>query len=190
MRAVFKFVIFVILFLSANCILAADNYTLDPKHTYVLWHIDHFGFSHPSGKWQAEGNLVLDDSNPQNSKVSATIHTATITTGVPDLDEHLKSPLFFDVTKFPTASFVSDKVMLTGKTTARVHGTLTLHGISKPLTLEVKLNKMGPNPITDKMSVGFTASTMIERSDFGINTLLPGLGDDVRLDIEAEASKQ
>lgn len=166
---------------------APENYTLDPEHTYVLWHINHLGFSTQVGKWYAAGRLVLDKDKPQNDKVNATIQMATLSTGNSELDKHLKEALFFDVTKFPTATFVSTKVTTTGKNTAKVQGTLTLHGVSKPVTLNVKFNKAGINPISNKPSVGFSATAKIKRSDFDINTLLPSLGDEVSLNIEAEA---
>jgi polyisoprenoid-binding protein YceI len=165
---------------------AADTYTLDPQHTYVLWHIKHFGFTTQSGKWYASGTLLLDKNKPQNSKVNVSIQVANIVTGIPELDKHLKGNLFFDADHYPIATFISNKVDVTGKTTANVQGILTVHGITKPVVLNVKLNQAGMSPITDKMTVGFSADTTIKRSDFGINTLLPGLGDDVKLDIEAE----
>ena len=183
------FVILVLLFLPLRLLAAPETYKLDPLHTYVQWRINHFGFSNPSGKWFAEGSLVLDEAKPQNSKVNIVIHTAQIVTGIPELDKHLLSPLFFDVAKFPTATFVSDKVDVTGKQSATVHGILTVHGVSKPVTLDVKLNQIGENPVTNKMAAGFSAVAKINRSDFEINTLLPGLGDEVSLTIEAEASK-
>lgn len=167
---------------------AAQTYKLDSDHSYVLWHISHFGFSNPSGKWLADGTLVLDEAKPQNSTVNVTIHTADVSTGIKELDKHLKGPLFFDVTKYPTATFISDKVTTTGNHTAKVHGILTVRGISKPVTLDVVLNKLGVNPITDKKTAGFSAHTTLNRSDFGINTLLPGLGDEVKIDIESEAN--
>jgi polyisoprenoid-binding protein YceI len=167
---------------------AAQTLTLDPQHTYVLWHIKHFGFSTQTGKWYiSKGTLVLDREKPQNSSVDVTIQVADIVTGLPELDKHLKGQLFFDVQKYPIASFVSNKVDVTGKNTAKVYGTLTLHGIEKPVMLNVTLNKFGKSPITDKTTVGFAATTTLKRSDFGINTLLPGLADDVRIDIAAEA---
>lgn len=178
-----------LLMLSYQTAQAVDTYTLDPNHTYVLWHINHFGFSNPSGKWMANGTLILDEANPQNSKVNVMIKTADIVTGIKELDEHLQSPLFFDTNQYPTATFISDKVDVTGKNTAKVHGILTLHGTSKPITLDVTLNKMGINPITNKQTAGFTASAHLLRSEFNMNTLLPGISDDVNLDIEAEAYK-
>jgi polyisoprenoid-binding protein YceI len=166
---------------------AAETFTLDPNHTYVLWHIKHFGFSTQVGKWYASGTLILDKDKPANSKVNAVIKVADIATGLPELDAHLKGKLFFDTAQYPTATFVSDKVDLVGDKAAKVHGLLTLHGVTKPVILNVTLNQSGVSPITDNPTVGFTATAAIKRSDFGINTLQPGLGDDVTLDIDAEA---
>lgn len=185
-----RFLIISLSFFFAYVVKAADTYTIDTNHSYVLWHINHFDFSHPSGKWMvAEGKLILDKDKPQNSNVNVVIHVGDIITGIPELDKHLKEPLFFDVGKFPQATFVSDKVTLIGKNSADVHGVLTVHGVSKPITLNVKLNKIGVSPITNKETVGFTATTDLKRSDFGMTTLLPGLGDDVQINIEAEAYK-
>ncbi|MFO1259405.1 MAG: YceI family protein [Gammaproteobacteria bacterium] len=177
------------LILISNTAWTAESFTIDPNHTAVLWHIDHFGFSKPSGKWYANGQLVLDESTPQNSKVNITIQVGELVTGIPELDKHLKGKQFFEITRFPTATFVSDKVEVTGKDSANVQGKLDVRGISKPVTLQVKLNKVGENPINNKKTVGFTASTTLKRSDFGMTTLLPGLGDEVQIDIEAEAFK-
>lgn len=168
---------------------AQDIYTLDNTHTYVLWHISHFGYSNPSGKWMASGTLVLDVAKPQNSKVNVTINVADVVTGIPKLDEHLKTDTFFNVAKYPIATFVSDSVEMTGKNTANVHGILTVHGVSNPVTLKVTLNKIGVNSIDNKQTAGFSATAEIKRSDFGMNAYLPGLGNEVKLDIEAEAYK-
>ncbi len=186
----FKLALFFSVCLFVNSSQAAtETYIFDSSHTYVLFHIKHFGFSNPSGKWMAKGQLILDEKKLQNSKVNVTINVAGIVTGNPELDKHLKGADFFDVAKFPTATYVSTSIDRTGKDRAIVHGNLTLHGVTKPITLTVKLNKKGNNPINNKLTLGFTASTTLRRSDFGITTLLPGLGNDVKLDIEAEADK-
>jgi polyisoprenoid-binding protein YceI len=168
---------------------ATETLTLDPQHTYILWHIKHFGFSTQAGKWYASGTLMIDKDRPQNSKVNVTVQVTNIVTGNAELDKHLKGKLFFDVEHFPTATFVSDQVKLIGKKAAKVHGILTLHGVSKPVVLDVKLNETGINPITEKMTAGFSAKTRIKRSDFNITTLLPSVSDEVNIDIEAEAYK-
>lgn len=167
---------------------AAETYKLDASHTAVVWQLNHFGFSNPSGKFMnVDGTLVLDEATPANSKVSVTIPIADINSGVPKLDEHLKTKDFFDVAQFPTATFVSDKVETTGADTAKVTGNLTLHGVTKPVVLDVKLNKVGEN-MMKKKTAGFTASTTIKRSEFGMGTYVPALGDDVKLSIESEAN--
>ncbi|MCB1782512.1 MAG: polyisoprenoid-binding protein [Alphaproteobacteria bacterium] len=166
----------------------AQTYTLDPTHTAITFHIDHFGFSKPSGKFMdVSGQVVLDEENPAASSVSVTIPVADVNTGVAKLDEHLKTADFFDVAQFPTAEFKSTSVELTGESTAKVHGDLTLHGVTKPVTLDVTLNKLAEN-MFKKQTAGFTASTTIKRSDFGITTYLPNLGDEIALNIESEAN--
>lgn len=169
--------------------LQAESVTLslDNKHTYVVWTIKHLGFSTQMGKWFANGQLVLDKDHLNKSSVNVTINVADVITGIPELDQHLKSKAFFDTEKYPTATFVSDKVQVSGKDHAKVHGMLTLHGVSKPVILDVTLNKVGTNPISNKKGVGFTATASIKRSDFGMNTLIPNLGDVVTLQIGAEA---
>lgn len=168
---------------------ASETYTLDPTHTAVTWHINHFGFSTPSGKFMsASGSVVLDEANPSASSVNVTIDVAGgINSGVAKLDEHLKTPDFFDVAKFPSATFISKSVEVTAKDTAKVTGDLTLHGITKPVVLDVKLNQIGQN-MKDLKTAGFSASTTIKRSDFGMSTYVPNLGDEIKIDIESEAN--
>lgn len=164
------------------------TYVLDPTHTYVLWHIDHFGFSKPSGKWMVEGTIGFDKDQLKNSNVSATINTENITTGITRLDDHIKSKDFLDVVQFPKATFVSTSVESSDNQTAKVNGTLTLHGVSKPITLDVIINKVEPSPISQKPTIGFYAFTKLRRSDFGINAYLPGLSDQVDIEIQGEAT--
>ena len=174
--------------MGASVAQAADNYVLDSNHTNIDFRISHFGFSNPSGKFtKAQGTLVLDEANPANSKITVTLSLNDIVTGVEKLDEHLKSKDFFDVAQFPSVNFVSTSVKVTGKDTADVTGNLTLHGVTKPVTLAVHLNKIGTN-MRGLKTAGFGATTMIKRSEFGITTYVPALGDDVTLTIESEAN--
>jgi len=189
MKRNFQRLVASVLFLLSPCIKAVETFTIDPQHSHVLFHINHFGFSNPSGKWMAQGKLEYDKNNLKNSKVDVTIKVAEMITGIEELNKHLKGKLFFEVDKFPTATFVSDKVDAANNQINKISGILTVHGISKPVILNVKLNKIGINPINDQETIGFSANTQLKRSDFGINTALPGLGDDVTLDIEVEAFK-
>lgn len=166
----------------------SGTYNLDASHTHVSWTVEHMGYSHFNGKFaNATGTVTLDEAHPENSKLNVTVNTSDIVTGVPKLDEHLKGDQFFNIAKFPTATFVSDKVEPTGKDTAKVTGTLTLLGVSKPVTLDVKLNKAGEHPMMKKNWVGFDASTTLKRSDWGLSYGIPMVSDEVKLEIEAEA---
>jgi len=181
--------IFCILF-STLTFAEAEIYTIDPKHSEVTWSISHLGFSNTTGKWMVEGSILIDEENPENSKVSVKIPMNLLVTGVTDLDDHLKAPLFFDAKKYPSAAFESEKVTMDGKTKATVEGQLTLRGVSKPVVLKIELNKKGFNPIADKMAVGFSGTANIKRSDFGMKALLPSVPDNVKINIEVEAFKQ
>lgn len=168
---------------------AAESYTLDPNHTNIVWQANHFGFSNPDGKFaSASGTLVLDRENPANSKVEVSIATNGLVTGIARFDEHLKSADFLNVEKFPTATFVSDKVELTGEDTAKVSGLLTLLGVSKPVVLDVKLNRLAENPMSHKMTAGFSATTTIKRSEWGMGYGVPNVSDEVKISIETEAN--
>jgi len=168
---------------------AAETYNFDPMHTYLIWHINHFGFSIQAGKFSMiDGTLVVDEAKPQNSKVTVTIPMDKLSTGIPKLDEHLASGDFFNVEKFPTATFVSNKVVVSGKNTGKVYGILTLLGISKPVTLDVKMLKVGMYPMKNIKSIGFSATTEFKRSEFGMDKYLPALADEVKIDIGVEAN--
>jgi len=167
----------------------SQTYTLDPNHSYVSWKINHFGFSNPSGKWMVNGTLMFNEKDPSHSQITVNIPVGQIVTGLPELDQHLKSALFFDVEKFPTATFVSREIRVTGKDTGDITGTLTVHGISKPIVIHARFNKMGVNPINQQNTVGFSGRATVNRKDFGITTLSPQLGDEVKLRMEIEANQ-
>ena len=170
---------------------AADTYKLEPTHSSVTFQYTHFGFSHPTGKFMnAVGSVNLDKADPSKSSVEVSFDIAGVNTGVPALDNHLKSPDFFDAAKFPTATFKSTKVEVTGKDTAKVTGDLTIHGVTKPVTLNVKLNKLDVHPMMKKEDAGFTATATIKRSDFGVGNYVPAVSDQLDLYIEAETIKQ
>lgn len=171
---------------------AADTYQIDASHTHVGFTISHMGFSETYGVFKnVSGTLTLDQAKPQASKVDVTIDVASIDTANEKRDEHLKSDAFFDVAKYPTMTFKSTKVEVTGKDTATVTGDLTLHGVTKPVGLVVKLNKAGESPMRKGVQVaGFSALGKLKRSDFGIKTYVPMIGDEVTIAISTEADHQ
>lgn len=166
-----------------------ETYQLDPMHTYVLWSTSHVGYSIQTGKFVlVDGTITFDEAKPQNSKLNVIIHTDNIVTGIPKLDKHLRSKDFLNVENYPTATFVSDKIIVTSKNTGKIYGKLTLLGVTKPTILDVKLLKTGIHPITDKKSLGFSATGKIKRSDFGMKYFVPAVGDEITLNIGAEAT--
>ncbi|MDI7776196.1 YceI family protein [Asticcacaulis sp. EMRT-3] len=186
-RSIFAASAFALALASAPA-FAADTYSFDPTHTSVTFQYTHFGYSHPTGKFMdAKGSVTLDETTPANSSVEVSFAIDGVNTGVPALDEHLKSADFFDAAKFPTATFKSTKVEQTGPDTAKVTGDLTIHGVTKSEVLNVKLNKEAVNPMMNKKGVGFTATGTILRSDFGMNKYVPMVSDQIDLYIEAEA---
>ena len=168
---------------------AAETYRLDPNHTNISWSANHFGFSNPSGKFtKAEGVIMVDENNPDQSSVEVTVNTNFISTGIDKFDEHLRSADFFDIGRFSTAKFVSSEVVKTSRNTAKITGNLTILGVTKITSFEAKINKIGMNPVNQRKTIGISATTTVKRSDFNMIYGLPGISDNVKLTIEAEAS--
>ena len=162
----------------------AGRYAVEPGHTQVGFKLLHMGFTYYSGVFSnVSGTLVLDPKTPSESTLAVTIPIGSVATTSPRLDGELKSAAWFDAATFPTATFVSRTVTRTGKDTATVAGVLTLHGVSRPEILAVRFIGAGVNPLDKKYTVGFEATGTIERSDFGVKTYLPLIGDAVTLTI-------
>lgn len=167
---------------------APTRYDLDPHHTQVRFGWTHFGFSHMTGRFdQVQAKFQFDPQAPANSSITVDIPIAGIDTGVPALDEHLKSADFFDAAQYPTATFRSTKVESVGPKTLKVTGDLTLHGVTRPVVLDVTINQVGPYPMGGRPSAGFDASTTLKRSDWGIKAYVPNVSDEITLSISTEA---
>lgn len=181
------------LLLSAPFALAAPTtWAIDNNHSSVDFSIRHL-FSKVPGKFtKFSGTIVYDPANAGASSVKAEIDASTITTANEKRDGHLKSEDFFDVAKYPTLTFESTKVAAAGENKLKVDGNLTMHGITKPATLDVTFLGSGPGP-GDRQVSGFEAATKVNRKDFNIiwnrnldhgGTLL-GEEVEIRLNIEA-----
>jgi polyisoprenoid-binding protein YceI len=182
--------IFTAFFASQSVSAEPVKYQLESNHAFVVWTANHFGFSDQMGKFPGiTGEIIFDEKKMSDSSVNATIDINSLATGSEKFDTHLKSADFFNVKKFPTAKFVSKKVTAVGKNKAKIEGELTLHGVTKPVTLDVKINKKGTSLLTQKETVGFSATSTIKRSEFGMDYATPGVSDEVKLAIEVEANK-
>ena len=175
--------------------VVAGSYTADPAHSLIAWEVNHFGFSDYIGLFgDVAGTLTIDPANLSAASVDVTIPVAKVTTASAGLTEHLlragkdgAKPDFFGPEP-SDARFVSTNVNATGNT-AKIDGNLTLNGITKPVTLNAEFTGAGTNPYNKKVTVGFSATTMIKRSDFGIDTAIPLVSDVVKLEIHTAFEK-
>ena len=169
----------------------AGSYAVEPEHTEVLFGVSHLGFSTYYGRFsQASGTLVFDPATPANSTLAISVPTATVSTASDKLNGILKSVGWFEVARFPAMTFKSTKVTVTGADRGIVVGDLTLHGVTRPLTLEVSFDGAGVDPVAGKYTIGFEATGTLKRTEFGISTFAPYIGDEVRLILSGAFVKQ
>jgi len=163
------------------------DFVLDKNHAKIIFSISHLGFSTYYGLFtDFDVHLKFDPKNPANSTLDVTVQIPSVATFNEKLDAHLKSPAFFNAAQFPTATFKSTKIEVTGPTTGRVTGDFTLLGVTKPLTLNVTFNGGGVHPMNENYVLGLNATATMKRSDFGMKAYREWLGDDVGLIISGE----
>ena len=185
------------LIVAAAALLAASplyavTYTFEPQHTQGVIRWNHLGFANPTAQFNTvEGTLEFDPADPTHSSVAVTIPLTSMSTGVADLNDDFRSSDFFDFAKFPAATFKSSKVER-GATpdSLKVVGNLSLHGITKPVVLDVTINKVGINPRNQVPTVGFEAMATLKRSDFGLGLYVPQVSDEIHIHITAEAAEK
>jgi len=171
----------------------AATYTIDPRHTQIIFGIQHMGLSTFYGRFgHVTGTLVFDPAQAIKSTLNVAIDMTNIQTHVDELDKELSNSVFH-ADKFPTATFVSTGITKTGENAGTVTGNLTIDGVTKPVTLNVTFNggRNSPMPL-QPYRIGFDATTVVKRSDFGLTKMMwSGLvGDDVHLRIECELEKK
>jgi polyisoprenoid-binding protein YceI len=174
----------------------ATTWKIDPAHSQAEFVIRHMGISNVHGRFgNVSGEITLDPKDLSKASVKATVDTTTVDTGVPQRDTHLKSADFFEVSKYPTMTFVSKSVTRNGDGYDIV-GDLTLHGVTKPATLKTDEPSKEQTGMEGKLHRGFSASTTLHRQDFGLvwnGTLKSGdsaIGDDVKVSLDVEAIKE
>jgi polyisoprenoid-binding protein YceI len=192
-----KVVVAIAFTLMAPVLADADTWQIDPMHTAVEFTVRHMMISNVKGTFEkTTGTVTVDGNDPTTAKIDATIDASSINTRVERRDADLKSPDFLDVAKYPTITFKSTKVEAAGTGKWKVTGDLTLHGVTKPVVLDVEGTG---TPIKDPFGntrAGASATTKINRRDFGINyskTLDAGgvmVGDEVSIMIDVEAIKK
>lgn len=168
---------------------AADSYTVDSRHTFPSFEINHLGFSTQRGRFNETGGKIVLDSAAGQGNIDITVNMASISTGLAELEEHLRGQDFFDAKQYPTMRFKADKLSFSGDKLKAADGMLTLHGVSKPVHLTVDHFFCGMNMIRLKYTCGANAVTTIKRSEFGIDKYVPMISDDVKVSIQVEATR-
>mgnify|MGYP003455485968 CR=1 FL=1 len=174
----------------ASIAFAADTYTIDPGHTYPSFEADHNGISILRGKFNKTTGSVTLDRAAKNGSMNIVIDIDSLDFGHDKLNGHAKSADMFDVAKFPTATYVGKSIKFNGDTPASVDGELTVHGVTKPLTLTINKFKCIQNAMLKREVCGADASAEFKRTDFGIDyAIARGFAPEVKLLIQVEAVK-
>lgn len=167
---------------------APEKYEFDRGHTRIFFEVDHLGFSNYRGMFhEYSGSFTFDEKKLEKSKIEVEVDMSSVDMYLDKMNEHLLTPDLLDTAKYPKARFVSTRVERNGESSARVTGDLSMHGVTRPVTLDVKFNKAGENPFSKKFTRGFTASGVIDRAEFGIAYGVPLISKDVYLTIAVEA---
>jgi len=182
----------VLTLIAGSALAAPVTYEVDPAHTYPSFSADHMGgLSVWRGKFDKSSGTIVLDKDKSSGTVDITVDTSSIDFGHEKLNEHVKGPDMFDVTKYPTATFKGKLANFKNGAPTEVQGEFTLHGVTKPLTLKINQFLCKPNPMTKKEVCGADASATFNRKDYGL-----GYGDaygfkmDVQLAIQVEAVRQ
>lgn len=173
--------------------MPAGNYMLDKTHASLIWKVSHAGLTNYAARFtDIDATLTFDPQDPTKSKLIATVNPLSIQTDYPagerDFNKELSTDeKWFNAVAFPKIRFESTRIEKTGEDTGKVYGNLTLLGVTKPLALDVTFNgAFAEQPFSKSPTLGFSATGSLTRSDWGLDTYTPLIGDEVTLQIEAE----
>jgi len=163
-------------------------YQFDTVHSKVIFKVKHLGFSWSYGEFaDFSGSFDFDEADWSQSKVDVTIPVDSLQMGDATWNDHLRAPNYFNLAEHQEIRFTSSKIDKTDDKHGKLHGELTVLGVTKPVVLDLILNQQGAHPFNKKPRVGFSASGTLLRSDFGMAHMVPMIGDDVHVMIEVEA---
>ena len=191
MKRIFAATWTIVILLAGTATAVAADYVIDLTHSHILFMVDHLGFAKMVGLFtNFGGNFSLDPENVAASKLAVTIKTDSLQTQFAPRDKDLKGGDWFNITEFPEIPFVGTEFAKKDEHTGTITGNLTLRGMTKPVRLDVVLNKVGQNPLDKKNSAGLSARGTLKRSDFGMKAFLGPIGDDIDIIIEIEAKQK
>ena len=175
---------------STAALAAPETYTIEANHTLPRFSYSHFGYSTQLSRFDKTSGKIVLDRQAKNGSVEVSIDTTSVNTGSPLFNEHIQGEDFLDTAKYPTASFISNKLKFEGESLVAVDGILTLKGISKPVSLTVTSFQCMPHPMLKKEACGANATTVVKRTDFNMGKYAPNVGDEVTITIPVEAAKE
>lgn len=169
----------------------SGTYTLDKGHASLTWKVGHLGLSNYTARFtEFDSTIEFNAEDPSKSSVTATVNPGSVETDYPgetDFDAKLQGSDWFNVSEYPSITFTSTNVEVTGDNTGVITGNLTFLGVTKPVSLDVTFNgALNPHPFAQKPAIGFSAKGTIDRSEFGFDTYEPNIGGDVEILIEVE----
>jgi polyisoprenoid-binding protein YceI len=166
-----------------------ETYSVDPAHTRPTYEVSHFGYSMQRGRFNKTSGKITLDTAAKKGSADITIETASVDSGLPKLDEHLRSEDFFNAARNPQITFKSSNFTFDGDKVKSATGELTMNGVTRPVTLTATVFQCAPHPMNKRKQCGADLVTTVKRSDFGMKYGLPVLGDDVTLRIPVESVK-
>ena len=168
----------------------SGEYTPDSEHAYITFDYLHQGYSRPVLRWGAwDATLDWNAEDPTASSITVTINASSIDSGVDRFDDHLRGEQFFDVANHPEITFKSTSLTAADDTSGAMTGELTIKGNTKPVTLDVTLNRAAFDARSNLHKMGFSATGVVKRSDFGVDAYTPFVSDEVNLNIQVEFTK-
>jgi polyisoprenoid-binding protein YceI len=179
-----------LLVLTLTSLVSANTYKLDPVHSSIVFSVKHLQVSHVFGRFNdPSGTFEFDPANPTAAKFDIQVQAASVDTGNERRDNHLRNPDFFEVDAHPVIRFVSTSITPKGEDEFEVTGDLSLHGVTRPLTITLRHTGTGPDQRGGQRS-GFHTEFTINRSDFSMNFMIPAVSDEVRLIVALQGIRQ
>jgi len=167
-----------------------ESFRIDPNHTRPSYEVSHLGFSIQRGRFDKTSGTITLDQAAQKCSAEVAIDVASVSTGVPKLDDHLKSEDFFNAARNPQITFKTTDCTFDGPKVKSARGELTMNGVTRPVVLTANVFNCGPHPMMKVRTCGGDFEAMVKRSEFGMNYAIPALADDVKLHINVEAFKE